>query len=128
MTQKILYFTAGPQPTVGELADIAALNALAEKPYEVVVRNAAANAEFGEGRPEPGDFLAGSYPATYEFPEGHEDEGDPIYPVFDPDAPPAPPNLPATQAVVSDGQELTIGGETFTFTVEDGVITAIDVA
>ena len=124
--QKIIYFTEGPAATSGEQLDIDTIAALAEKPYQLVVRNAAANSEFGEGRPEPGDFLAGSYPPSYEFPEGHEDEGDPIYPVFDPDNPPAP-DLPATQAIVSNSQELVIGAETFTFTVAGGVITAIDV-
>ena len=124
--QKIIYFTAGPAATSGEQLEINAIAALAEKPYQLVVRNAVANAEFGEGRPEPGDYLAGTWPDSYKLPEGDPNEGDPIYPEFDPDAPPAPP-LPATQAIVSDGQALEIGGATYTFTVAGGVITAIDV-
>lgn len=86
--QKILYFTAGPNPSGPEQADIAALNALAAAPYEVGVRN-------------------GAEPALYQ---------------------PKPGNLPSTQAVVSNGQELTVGGSTYTFTVVNGEITAIAVA
>lgn len=104
MTQKILYFTAGPTPTSPEAAEIAALQVLAGKPYDVLVRNGAINAEFGEGRPEPADFLAGTIPATYL------DEGDPIYPEFDPADPPQPGNLPDTMAVVFDGQVLNTSG------------------
>lgn len=36
--------------------------------------------------------------------------------------------LPSTSAIVSDAQELTVGGSTYTFTVVDGAITAIAVA
>ena len=40
MTQKIIYFLSGTVATVGELADIAKLQAAAEKPYDVVIRMA----------------------------------------------------------------------------------------
>ncbi len=117
--QKILYFTAGPNPTVGEQADINALNALAAAPYQVGVRNGQQPAEY-QPKPEEADFVCGTIPASHDDPED--------FPVFDIDNPPNPGNLPSTQAVVSDGQELTIGEETFTFTVVDGEITAIAVA
>src|SRR5690606_39388841 len=83
--KRILYFTAGEQATSGELADIATLNALAEKPYEVRVLNALQSPNYGAG-PITGDFLAGTIPAAYK-----DDQEDPIYPVFDPASPPAPP-------------------------------------
>lgn len=37
------------------------------------------------------------------------------------------PTLPDTQAVVADGMELTIGSNTYAFTIADGEITAITV-
>lgn len=118
--KRILYFTAGEQATSSELADIATLNALAEKPYEVRVLNAPQSPNYGAG-PITGDFLAGAIPAAYK-----DDQEDPIYPVFNPASPPAPPNLPATQAVVSDEQVLDVdGGGTITLTIEDGVITGV---
>ncbi len=117
--QKILYFTAGPNPSGPEQADIAALNALAAAPYEVGVRNGAEPALY-QPKPEAADFVCGTIPTS------HSDTED--FPVFDIDNPPAPGNLPSTQAVVSNGQELTVGGSTYTFTVVDGQITAIAVA
>lgn len=112
--KKVLYFTAGPIPTPQEQADIAALRTLAEPAYEVGVRNGAANAQFGTGRNEPADYAAGTIPTAYNT----LDE-------FDVDAPPAPDTLPDTQAVVTDGETLTIGGSDYTFTVVDGEITDI---
>ena len=40
-------------------------------------------------------------------------------------ADPAPDTLPDTQAVVTDGETLTVGGSDYTFTVVDGEITDI---
>lgn len=118
--KRILYFIAGQQATSGELADIAALNALAEKPYEVRVMSALQSPNYGAG-PITGDFLAGTIPDVYK-----DSEEDPIYPVFSIAAPPTPPTLPATQAVVSDEQVLDVdGGGTVTLTIEDGVITGV---
>lgn len=117
--QKILYFTAGDKPTAPEQADIDALNALAAAPYEVGVRNATAPALY-DPKPEAADFVCGTIPTS------HSDAED--FPVFDIDNPPTPGNLPSTSAIVSDGQELTVGGSTYTFTVVDGEITAIAVA
>lgn len=118
--KSILYFTAGQQATSGELADIAALNALAEKPYEVRVMSALQSPNYGAG-PVTGDFLAGTIPDAYK-----DEQEDPIYPVFDIATPPTPPTLPATQAVVSDAQVLAVdGGGTITLTIEDGAITGV---
>lgn len=118
--KRILYFTAGQQATGGELADIASLNALAEKPYEVRVMSALQSPNYGAG-PITGDFLAGTIPAAYK-----DEQEDPIYPIFDTATPPAPPTLPATQTVVSDEQVLDVdGGGTITLTIEDGAITGV---
>lgn len=116
MTQKILYFTAGATATTGELADIAKLNALAVPAYEVGVRSAIASPNYGAGI-ESADYVAGTIPDAYD------DEED--YPVIDPDEPPGPDNLPATQTVVSTGQVIdTDDGGTVTLTIAGGVITA----
>jgi len=118
--KRILYFTAGEQATSYELEEIATLNALAEKPYEVRVLNALQSPNYGAS-PIAGDFLAGTIPAAYK-----DEWEDPIYPVFDITTPPAPPTLPATQAIVSDGQVLGADdGGTVTLTIEDGVITSV---
>ena len=116
MTKKIIYFTAGPLPTVEEAADIAKLNAVTEAPYSVAVRNSQVPLSSG-GPTEDCDFVAGSIPAPYD--NDDEEEGK-IYPEIDPDDIPTVA-LSATQAVVSDGQTL-LG---YTFTVVDSVITAI---
>lgn len=96
MAQKVLYFTAGQQPTEGELADIAALNAASLPQYETLVVNGAVTAEYGEDRLIPCDFVAGSIPEAY-------DEIDEI----DPDAIPNAPLL-ETEAIVSDGEEIAL--------------------
>jgi hypothetical protein len=114
--KRILYFTAGQQATAGELADIAALNALAEKPYEVRVMSALQSPNYGAG-PITGDFLAGTIPAAYK-----DEQENPIYPVFDITSPPAPPTLPATQAIVSDEDVLELLGEDVTASVADNVL------
>lgn len=114
--KKVIYFTAGDKPTTGEQAEIDALNALAALPYNVVVRNGARSTAFGAGI-EAADYVAGTIPTAYNDAE--------TYPVFDPDAPPAPDTLPATQAVVSDAQVLdTDDGGTVTLTIAGGAITS----
>lgn len=108
MTKRILYFTAGAALTEQEKADIEALNALAEPQYRVTVHN-------GDVDPDylvPGDFAAGAVPDDYEE-----------LPVFDPENPPGP-ELPDTQAIVTDGQSLEVEGGTVTLAVEDGVVSA----
>lgn len=118
--KKVLYFTAGVVPTGPELAAIAKFNAAAEKPYEVLVMNGAQNTKYGEtNRLIPGDFVAGTVPAIYEI-EDEEDER--IYPVIDPDAIPVQ-NLPATQAVISDGDEFAVTGGTVSVDIAAGVPT-----
>lgn len=105
---KVLYFTAAAAPTGPEQA---AIDALLAGQYDVQVRNAAQSALYGT-KAEPCDFKAGSAPAEYDD-----------VPVWDAGA-----LLPSTSAIVSDAQELTVGGSTYTFTVVDGAITAIAVA
>jgi len=122
-TQKVLYFTAGPVATAGELADIAALNAAALPAYEIGVRSgdtARVKGEYGEGRLEPATYIAGTPPAAYTNAED-EDEN-PIYTVLDPDNLPAPP-LPDDQAVVTDEDTLEVTQGTVTFSVAGNVLT-----
>ena len=66
MTEKIMFFTAGPVATPQEIADIAALRSDANvKPaYEVVVRNGAVPNTYGHGV-EATDFVAGTVPSAY---------------------------------------------------------------
>ena len=115
--QKIIYFIADHVPTVGEAADITTLNALAAQPYEVTVLNVKHSTGYGEDRPIPCDFVAGTIPEAFS-------EVD----VFDIENPPNPPTLPANQAVVSDDQEIVIGEATYTITVVDGAVTNIVVS
>lgn len=110
---KIIYFTAGRIPTTNEKNEIAALNALAVAPFEVVVRSAADSLAYGAGN-EACDYAAGTPPEAYEE-----------TPVFDIDNPPES-GLPATNAIVADGQVLTLEGDgDYEFTVANGQITAI---
>lgn len=117
MTQKVLFFTAGVTATVDELAEIAKLNALAVPAYEIGVRSSIASSNYGAGI-ESADYVVGTIPDAYNDEE--------TYPVIDPDAPPGPDNLPATQAVVSNGQVLDVdGGGTVTLTIAGGEITGV---
>lgn len=95
MTQKVIYFTGTQTATTAEKAAIAALNALTEKPYEVLVFNSQQSPNYGAG-PDDADFVAGTIPTQYED-----------VPVIDPANPPAP-ELPATETVVSNGQAITV--------------------
>lgn len=114
--KKIIYFTAGTTPTEEEAADIAFLNALVGQ-YELNVSNGAVAPNLGTDEIKTCDYVAGTIPAAYEEVEE-----------FDVTAPPIPPAMIATQAVVTDEQEIVIGEETFTFTVVDNEITAIVVS
>lgn len=118
---KVIYFTAGELPTTDEKAEIAALNAFAVAPFEVVVRNGAAMA-LAVAPFEETDYVAGTPPST--VPTGATQYND--MPAFDPASPPES-GLPGTIALVADEQELIIAGDgTYVFTVVDGAITAID--
>lgn len=114
---KIIYFTAGDLPTTQEKAEIAALNALAVAPFEVVVRSAARSLAFGAGN-EAADFKDGTPPSSYNG-----------TPALDLTAPPATA-LPAGYALVADGQVISgvtgAGANTeATISVEDGQISGI---
>lgn len=113
MTDKIIYFTASELATTAEKADIAKLNAITAPYYALQVRNSRVPNVWGHL--EEADLVAGTIPDAYEDVD-----------TIDPDAPPVP-GLSATQAVVSNGQVVTIGTATYTFTVAGGVITAIAV-
>ena len=119
MTKRVIYFTAGEQPTGPELAAIAKLNVLAGVAYEVVVRRgdtAGGSLNYGAG-PEPADYVAGTVPTDYNAKT-----------VINPDAPPKPDNLPGTLAIVGSGLvagvTVTGSGTKLTLTVANGVITA----
>jgi hypothetical protein len=90
---KVIFFTADNVPTVGELADIANLNARAVAPYEIAVRNTKVAARYGAGI-EACDFVAGTVPVAFN-----------AKPVIDPDAIPAT-GLTALQAVVTHNVDI----------------------
>lgn len=117
---KIIYFIAGNAPTVGEAADIAKLQAATGAPYELAIRSNKAIPEYGEGRYETADFVAGTLPGAAE-----SDVND-FYAAIDeidPDNIPAT-NVPSTSVVVSDGDELAaVGGGTIAVAVAAGVAT-----
>lgn len=120
MTKRIIYFTAGPTATAGELADVAKLNAAAEAPYEVLVVNGSESSIYGENnRIIPGDFVSGTVPANYHVDSDPEEST--IYPEIDPDNLPVP-DLEPTQAIVSDEDVLELLGEDVTASVADNVL------
>lgn len=97
--QKIVYFTVGTVPTPQELADIETMNLAAAAPYEVLVVNGSANAEYGETyRLIPCDFVAGTVPDNYAEIAviAPEDMGK--------------DELAATDTIVSDGSSVTVLG------------------
>lgn len=64
---KILFFTTDESPSAAELRQIAALEALTSKGYEIGVRNGSGDVsdDYG-GNIEECDFVAGEIPADYE--------------------------------------------------------------
>lgn len=128
MTKRILFFSAGRTLTEAEAASVDMIRQQAEKPYDVIVLNSEASSMYGHGLIQA-DFVAGD---EENIPDGYKGDPEaeppvPAVPVYDPEEPPTP-DLPETQAVVSNGDELTIGETTYTFTVAGGVITAIATA
>ena len=121
MTKKILYFLAGEVATTEEKADIAALMAITDKPYEVGVRNTLQSQAYGAGI-EHADMVAGTIPTAYS------NAG--TYPVADPDNPPPPP-VAADQVVITSGAAVadvelvgTAGaGKSMVLTIVAGVVT-----
>lgn len=111
MTDKILYFTAGRIPTTGEKAEIAAIEALCVKPFEVGVRNPIDSPSYGT--PEEADYVAGTIPESEPYAS---------LPEFDPADPPTP-SLPATQAIVGNGDSFPVTGGTVTVAVANNVPT-----
>jgi hypothetical protein len=108
---KIIYFTAGPVPTTQEKADIAGLNLLTGAPYTVGVRNRLVSQNFGAGA-EACDMVAGTPPSGAPW------NAKPVFTAAD---------ALGGYAPVYDNMSLEIEGDgTYVFTVEDGVITAID--
>jgi len=118
---KIIYFIAGNAPTVGEAADIAKLEAATSAPYELAIRSNKAIPEYGEGRFEEADFVAGTLPGAAE-----SDVND-FYAAIDeidPDAIPGAIVNGATQMVISDGDTLdAVGGGTIAVDITAGVAT-----
>jgi hypothetical protein len=80
--KKILYFTAGPQPTTTEKAAIAKLNAQAAAPYVVRVRN---SLEARKRTRDTTDYVSGAIPPNYR--DGGIDSGTALYPVYNPNSP-----------------------------------------
>jgi hypothetical protein len=115
---KIIFFTAGIEPTEAEQTAIDKLAARTEADYELVIRN---RLQSGVGEMvEACDYVAGTVPASGDY-----DEID----VIDEDAIPAQ-NLLATEAIVQDGQALVVPvtgvyATTATVSVTDGVVDGI---
>lgn len=117
--KRILFFCEGITPTNDEAAAIAKFNSVANKPYEVIVLNAAANAKYGEtDRLIPCDFVASvtgsEIPAIYSEIDTLDADEIPLQ------------GYPATQALVSNGGLLNVSnsaGDVFSNSalhVEDG--------
>ena len=106
MAQKILYFTAGAVPTAPEATEIAALRALTEAPFQVLVKNGEVLPQYGNTEEvEDCDYVAGTPPTEYSE-----------YDVYTAD-------LTEGYAIVTDGQVVEITGGSVELTVVDGVIT-----
>lgn len=118
-TKKVIYFVAGVTPDATELADIAKLNAVADKPYDVKVFSKLASANYGAGK-AAADYVAvkagGTIPTAYN-----------AVAVIDPANPPGQ-NLPATQAIVTHNVDMVkpvtgVFATKIKATVVNGVIT-----
>lgn len=119
--KRILFFLAGMKPTNDEQAAIDKFNNAAAKPYEVIVLNGTANAEYGEGEPNrliPCDFVSSingtEVPAIYNGIDGIDADEIPLQ------------GYPSTQAIAIDGYTLNVSnsaGDVFATSimhVEDG--------
>lgn len=121
---KIIYFIAGNAPTVGEAADIAKLEAATSAPYELAIRSNKALSDYGEGRFEECDFVAGTLPADSDANDFYD-----AIDTIDPDAIPGAVVDGATQTVVTNGDTLDeAGGGTITVAIVAGVATYTYVA
>ncbi|AXC34269.1 hypothetical protein P7I17_gp15 [Escherichia phage Halfdan] len=106
---KVLFFTAGAVPTTDERNAIAAIVA---GNVDILVRNGAANAEYGADRLEPCDYVFDNA----NIPDAYAD-----VPTTD------NPHIPANGAIVTDGQALNVSnsaGDAFVASaihVADGV-------
>lgn len=100
---KVIYFLGTNVATSGELAEIAALNARAVAPFDVVVRNSEGVNDYGTG-PEAADYVMGTRPTAYADTEDF-------------------PALPES-ALVETGTVLPVTGGTVEITVTDGVVSA----
>lgn len=114
--KKLIYFTAGDVPTTDEKADIAKLNAVTVAPYEVAVRSSVRPMSSG-GSNEACDYVSGTIP-DIAFYEGKT--------LVDANAIPNQFLVPS-QAIVSNGQNVTVGEITYQLTVVNNVLTSIDV-
>ena len=80
--KRIIFFTAGPQPTTPEKALILKLNAQAAAPYVVRVRN---SLEARKRTREATDYVAGAIPPNYR--DGGIDSGTAFNTVYNPNSP-----------------------------------------
>lgn len=120
-TKRILYFTIGPTPNAVEAAEIAKLQAISGQPFEVRVLNVQ---KAGQKKVLTADYLGGTIPPQYR--DGGVDVGTPIYTVVNPSNPPRPNVLPSNQAVIYNGQSVSIaGGGSYVFNVASGALTSI---
>jgi len=112
MSQRIIFFTEGATATAPEIAEIAAINAMAVNPYELLVLNSTASPNYGAGAISA-DYVAGTLVAPYNVAE--------TYPVFDYENPPDPV-LIATKATITDNVAIQITDGDVTFQIAANAI------
>ncbi|HBP4991384.1 hypothetical protein DZ952_011980 [Pseudomonas aeruginosa] len=149
MTQQILFFTAGAALTEEEKAVVEQLNALTLPSYSVTVHNGAVEPDYLV----PGDYVAGAIPQPYISLPVFDPDNPPLPPVGEDrvvvsdgaNVPVLPDSgstelaaataavaagalsgvrLPATAAVVINGQDISVAGGTVTLSVAANVVTA----
>lgn len=153
MTDRIIYFTAGKVPSTPELADIQKLNDAAEPAYRVNVMAATGDVKYGDDLKEC-EFVAGTVPTAYNAKTTIDPDNLPVRGLGPTQvvvnnaasitllpatgSTPAQGNataavaasaltgarLPATSAVVTNGQVINVTGGTVTITVAANVVTA----
>jgi hypothetical protein len=125
---KIGYFTAGPQPTSNELAEITAYRNVG---HDVSIRDVT---KYALDTYQPGEFSleAFDYVDAYAgttIPEPYDDTE--LYPVASPSAPPAAHAPLSTQKLITSGVEFlspAVSGERtdgYTPTIVAGAVTAL---
>jgi len=118
--KKVIYFTAHDVPTSAEKSAITTLSQQAAAPYKVMVRSSS-RARLRSTR-EAADYAAGAIPPNYR--DGGIDSGTSLYTVYSTTDPPDPATLVSTQAILRDGDSITLaGGGVVVVSVSNNTIT-----